>query len=160
MCTITEQHYFWAMNIESDAMSKGVQAAEARGNDESVDSRDCSSLRSSGLGPEELPKGYTPRPADVCCGRGKKNWRHHGNASFRQLIHSNVPAYMEATTKHDKTLVVKSIVDIVRSNGGRFLKQGNDGGWYDIGDSQAKEVSIIILNKQWTSLFLIKSHPF
>ena len=144
MCTITEQYSFWAMNIESDASSQQHPAlrVEHQGgglNDESVDSRDCSSLR-SGMAPEELPKGYTPRPADVCCGRGKKNWRHHGNASFRQLIHSNVPAYLEATTKHDKTLVVKSIVDIVRSNGGRFLKQGNDGGWYDIGDSQAKEV--------------------
>lgn len=150
MCTITEHFGSWTMNIESDPLRSTAPPQRVDRNDDSVDSRDVS-LR-SGTAPEELPKGYHPRPADVCCGRGKKNWRHHGNATFRRLIHSNVPAYMEATTKHDKTLVVKSIVDIVRSNGGRFLKQANDGSWYDIGDSQAKEKVGHSLRDQVTAL--------
>ena len=140
------------MNIESDKLSSGPTNTSQRldRNDDSVDSRDLS-LR-SGMAPEELPKGYRPRPTDVCCGRGKKNWRHHGNATFRRLIHSNVQAYMDATTKHEKTLVVKSIVDIVRSNGGRFLKQGTDGCWHDIGDSQAREKVGHSLRDQVTAL--------
>mmetsp|Transcript_10088 Transcript_10088/g.20422 ORF Transcript_10088/g.20422 Transcript_10088/m.20422 type:complete len:345 (+) Transcript_10088:206-1240(+) len=161
MCTITEHCGTWTMNIESDKLllSSGPTNTTQRldRNDDSVDSRDIS-LR-NGMAPEELPKGYRPRPADVCCGRGKKNWRHHGNATFRRLIHSNVQAYIDATTKHDKTLVVKSIVDIVRSNGGRFLKQASDGGWHDIGDSQAREKVGHSLRDQVTALTKQKKDP-
>lgn len=135
MCTIT-QHYFprWTMNLESSD-SIGVPGRFDR-SDGSIYSG-CAA--GAALPPEQLPKGYTPRSVDVCCGRGKKNWKHQGNSSFRKLIHSNVTSYMEAASKHDKTRLVKTIVQMVRSNGGRFLKQSNDGYWYDIGDSQARE---------------------
>ena len=138
------------MNIESHSLLSVAPSQRVDRADDSVGSQDLS-LR-GGVAPEELPKGYHPRSSDVCCGRGKKNWRHHGNATFRRLIHTNVSAYMEATSKHDKTLVVKSIVDIVRSNGGRFLKQANDGRWHDIGDSQAREKVGHSLRDQVTAL--------
>ena len=155
MCTITEHYGIWAMNIESGSPKSFPPVQRAEMNDAVLDGQ---SIR-PGVGPEELPKGYTPRPSDVCCGRGKKNWRHHGNATFRKLIHANVAAYMDAATKHDKTLVVKSIVDIIRSNGGRFLKQGQDGGWYDIGDSQAREKVGHSLRDQVTALSKQKKDP-
>jgi hypothetical protein len=78
--------------------------------------------------------------------------RHHGNATFRKLIHANVSAYIQASTKNDKTLVVKSIVDVIRQNGGRFVKQDSDGRWHDIGDSQAKEKVGHSLRDQVTAL--------
>lgn len=89
--------------------------------------------------PTGLPGGYQPSPYDVCCGRGKKNWNHEGNTIFRKLIRTNVKAYQDATDKQDKSSIVISIVDTIRNQGGRFLKQNDDKQWYDIGDTQARE---------------------
>mmetsp|Transcript_14491 Transcript_14491/g.31625 ORF Transcript_14491/g.31625 Transcript_14491/m.31625 type:complete len:321 (+) Transcript_14491:287-1249(+) len=89
--------------------------------------------------PTGLPGGYQPSPFDVCCGRGKKNWNHEGNTIFRRLIRSNVQGYQDAIDKQEKSSIVISIVDTIRSQGGRFLKQDDDKQWYDIGDSQARE---------------------
>jgi hypothetical protein len=51
----------------------------------------------------------------------------------------NVNRYIDAPSKNDKTLVVISIVDEVRAEGGRFLKDDIYGRWYDIGDAQARD---------------------
>lgn len=144
MCTILRQQFISVkMNLEpNDSFSAPTQrlsnwvehnvAAPAPSIDERFPARISE-------GTQEVLKGYTPTAMDVCCGRGKKNWRHQGNTAFRKLVHSNVAAYMNAPSKHEKTLVVKGIVDMIRANGGRFLKQGSDDDWYDIGDNQAKE---------------------
>ena len=159
MCSITEHYRDWAMNIESDASKAYAPSLRNDIADEAMVQSPSLSMRSGGVAPEELPKGYLPSPADVCCGRGKKNWRHHGNAMFRKLIHANVAGYMKATTKNDKTLVVKSIVDIIRQNGGRFLKKDSEGVWHDIGDSQAKEKVGHSLRDQVTALSKQKKDP-
>jgi hypothetical protein len=86
-----------------------------------------------------LPIGYTPGNLDVCCGRGKRNWNHAGNVYFRNVIRNNVDRYIAAPSKNDKTLVVISIVDEIRGQGGRFLKEDSCGRWYDIGDAQARD---------------------
>jgi len=86
-----------------------------------------------------LPPDYVPTALDVCCGRGKKNWNHEGNTNFRSIIRSNVLRYMEAPTKSDKTRLVCSIVDMIRQQGGKFLKEDDGGMYYDIGDIQARD---------------------
>jgi hypothetical protein len=87
-----------------------------------------------------LPEGYEPTSLDICCGRGKRNWNHLGNVSFRNLIQSCSDAYMMAPTKNDKTAIVFKIVEDMRLEGCKFLKQqANTGRWLDIGDAQARE---------------------
>jgi hypothetical protein len=147
MCTILRLPFISVtMNLESNdslsdsshrlsgRSSRVEQNVEARA--PSIDEHYSAKISEAAGG---VLKGYTPTVMDVCSGRGKKNWKHKGNSEFRKLVHSNVAAYMNAPSKHEKTLVVKAIVDVIRSNGGRFLKQGSDDDWYDIGDNQAKE---------------------
>lgn len=113
------------LNVELHAIAVVIAAAEAAG-------------QPSALTP--LPVGYEPRSRDVCCGRGKRNWNHEGNVWFRNLIQANVDRYIFAPTKTDKTAVVVSVVEQVRSEGAFFVKQDDDSGrWYDIGDTQARE---------------------
>jgi hypothetical protein len=86
-----------------------------------------------------LPLSYQPGDWDVYCGRGKCNWNHKGNVRFRNLIQSNVQKYIDSPTRNDKTLVVISIVDYVRDRHGHFIKQQENGEYYDIGDAQARD---------------------
>jgi len=100
---------------------------------------------------QSLPAGYVPGPKDVVCGRGKRNWNHAGNVHFRNLIRTHVQTYMDAPTKNDKTLIVISIVDEIRRDGGRFLKEDLYGRFYDIGDAQARDKVGHSLRDQVTS---------
>jgi hypothetical protein len=84
--------------------------------------------------------------------RRKKNWGHLGNVHFRNVIRINVNRYIDAPTKNDKTLVVISIVDEIRAQGGRFLKDDLYGRWYDIGDAQARDKVGHSLRDQVTAL--------
>jgi hypothetical protein len=110
-------------------------------------------LRLAFAKPNFLPMGYVPTALDVCCGRGKKNWRHQGNISFRKIIRIRVDSYISAPTKQDKSYIVVAIVDDLRLLGGKFLKQDdNTGRWYDIGDSQARDKVGHSLRDQVTAL--------
>jgi hypothetical protein len=50
-----------------------------------------------------------------------------------------VQKYIDSPTRNDKTLVVISIVDYVRDRHGHFIKQQENGEYYDIGDAQARD---------------------
>lgn len=86
-----------------------------------------------------LPIEYQPTHRDVCSGRGKKHWNLPGNIAFRTFIQTKVQEYLAETTKVGKTSMVSSIVNELRFQGFRFLKQNKDGFWYDIGDKQARD---------------------
>jgi hypothetical protein len=90
----------------------------------------------------ELPLGFVPSAFDVICGKGKTAYEHVGNCRFRVTINLNLPAYREATSKLDKSLIVMSVVDMFRSlspNGG-FIKQDHKTGrWYQITDHMCRE---------------------
>lgn len=86
-----------------------------------------------------LPENYDPSILDVCSGRGKRNWNHAGNVAFRNLIQSQVDAYMAAKSKNDKTAIVLMILDEMRNKGYNFLKINKEGRWYDMGDAQARD---------------------
>jgi len=73
---------------------------------------------------------------DVLSGRGGRTNYHRGNIYFRNLIVSQCPAYKKAT-KMMKPKVSRQIVKNIRERGGRFLRRGSDGTYYDIGESAA-----------------------
>lgn len=59
---------------------------------------------------------------------------------YRILVQAHQNEYLRAA-KIEKKEVARSIVSIIRSKGGGFLKKCNDGrvGWTDIGDTKARE---------------------
>lgn len=65
---------------------------------------------------------------------------HPGNRKFRDIIALHRPDYIRAI-KMDKPAVARKIVRAIRLGNppGRFLKKGDDGHWYDVGDRQAAE---------------------
>lgn len=76
---------------------------------------------------------------DVLSGRGGGTNSHPGNRHFRQLINMHRDRYLRAK-KNDKPHISRSIVHMIRSKKGRFLKkEEEDGLWYEIGDDLARE---------------------
>lgn len=54
-----------------------------------------------------------------------------GNRRFRDIITECIPEYNRANSRLEKSLVVHSIVESVRGEGGRFLKESQTtGDWY------------------------------
>lgn len=90
-----------------------------------------------------LPPDYEPTDLDICSGRGKAFWNHSGNVAFRNLIQSQVEVYINAPTKAEKSAIVVAIVDELRRQGCKFLKQEKTPNGemicYDIGDAFARE---------------------
>ena len=62
---------------------------------------------------------------------------HPGNRRFRDVIALHRPDYIRAL-KMDKPGVARKIVKAIRRSG-RFMKKGDDGKWYDVGDRTAAE---------------------
>ena len=87
-----------------------------------------------------LSDEFQPGDHDVICGRGKQSYNTTGNRRFRLMITVHMRRYLQAYTKLDKSLVVISIVDVVRSNGGGFVKRcPKTKKWLEIGDQLARE---------------------
>lgn len=65
---------------------------------------------------------------------------HVGNRRFRDVITLHRPDYIRAI-KMDKPGVARKIVKAIRLGNppGRFLRKGDDGKWYDVGDRTAAE---------------------
>jgi len=81
-----------------------------------------------------------PTDHDVLFGRGGMTNSHPGNRRFRDVIALHRPDYIRAI-KMDKPNVARKIVKAIRMGDppGRFLKKGEDGRWYDVGDRTAAE---------------------
>lgn len=81
-----------------------------------------------------------PTVHDVLFGRGGMTNGHPGNRRFRDIIALHRPDYIRAT-KMDKPKVARRIVRAIRQGNppGRFLRKGDDGKWYDVGDRNAAE---------------------
>lgn len=92
-------------------------------------------------GMHKLCSQFLPGPFDVICARGKKATQHSGNQRFRAMIKMNLPKYSQASTKLDKSLLVSSIIRAVRqaSPDGGFVREEDDGSWYEVGDHFARE---------------------
>jgi hypothetical protein len=104
--------------------------------------RDMTTLKAA----REIGPDYEPSDVDIFCGRGKGFYNRPGNKSFRTLVGSYIPAYLAAKTKVDKSAVLNTIVDKVRSlhdpttgRPAQFIKFSKKTGWVEIGDEQARE---------------------
>jgi len=81
-----------------------------------------------------------PTDHDVLFGRGGMTNSHLGNKRFRDIIALHRPDYIRAI-KMDKPAVARKIVKAIRHGTppGRFMRKGEDGTWYDVGDRTAAE---------------------
>ena len=90
-----------------------------------------------------LDNSYQPSDYDVVCGRGKGSYNRPGNRRFRQIIKEQIPAYLKARTKFDKSTVLSNIIDIIKSqnnNTTRFVKfNAKSKTWVEINDDVARE---------------------
>lgn len=89
---------------------------------------------------QPLRPDFQPGPHDVICARGKEAKSHEGNRRYTALIDASLDRYSQATSKHEKTVIVSQILDLVRhaSPDGGFVKQQN-GRWHEVGDHMARE---------------------
>lgn len=81
-----------------------------------------------------------PGQFDVICARGDVSKNHFGNKLFRNLVQDSVEDYFTAETESAKSLVVSRIVEVIRklSPEGGFVRQDQQGTWYDVGDQFAR----------------------
>lgn len=89
----------------------------------------------------KLPTGYQPGRFDVLCGRGRKCFYHVGNEHFRDVVKSMIPDYTSASTKKEKGFILSMIVQSIRNKAGigGFIKQDDNGNWYEVGNHLARE---------------------
>jgi hypothetical protein len=80
---------------------------------------------------------YDPLVNDVLLGRGKPTQDRPGNVRFRDMLDKNMDKY-EQGEKGAKGIVSAYIIHIVKEEGGRFLKELEDGGWVEVDDATAR----------------------
>jgi hypothetical protein len=79
------------------------------------------------------------RAQDICCGRGRGYWKHPGNKTFDHLIQANAHLYSKWKDENNRRLVT-SIVQEIRNNGARFVKQDkqNAGRWIELDETSSR----------------------
>ena len=96
----------------------------------------------NGIEPLRLPDNYELERQDVVCGRGKSQYERPGNRRFLDIINKYVESYRSSKHKKHKAVVLCNVVHEVRMgdgvNAARFVKQMDDGSWWEIGDSMAR----------------------
>jgi len=95
-----------------------------------------------------------PTDLDVLtsCTLARQYGRHPGNLRFTQLINDTLPMYSEATSKFEKSMVIKSMVETVREYGGRFLIHRIPEGGRHTGSRDKAAGLGDIQGKQWIEL--------
>lgn len=63
-----------------------------------------------------------PTENDVLLGRTRRAFTCKGNVKLREQIAAKLDMYNEAPTRKAKTLVIRSVMQMVFNSGGRFLK--------------------------------------
>ena len=80
---------------------------------------------------------YDPLPNDILLGRGKPTQNRPGNVRYRDLLDKYVGKYNKGENG-TKVFVSANIVRIVKEEGGRFLKELEDGGWVEVDEATAR----------------------
>ena len=75
---------------------------------------------------------------DVICGRHKAAFDNIGNRRFRVTVSLTLERYINASTRKEKSAIINSIADLVRSSGGRFL-QRQDGAWVELNEKHSNQ---------------------
>jgi len=81
-------------------------------------------------------------PYDIICGRNNGAHDSVGNRRFRVTIMMNLKKYSEASTREEKTLVIKSVIELLLDKNGvgaRFIKKIDDGIYERLNDKQIRE---------------------
>lgn len=63
------------------------------------------------------------------------------NKRFREIINGFLNEYTAAPGKSGKSKIVSKAMDIIREacpDGGAFVKQGNDGKWFEVSPRNAR----------------------
>jgi hypothetical protein len=63
---------------------------------------------------------------DVLCGRDRSAFNNVGNRRFRVSVSLALDRYLKASTRKEKSIVIRSVVHVVRRNGGRFLQESRN----------------------------------
>jgi phage baseplate assembly protein W len=72
---------------------------------------------------KQQAKRQTLGSLDILCGRTSTAFNHEGNKRFRQTISLNLQRYIDAPTRHAKSVVIASVVHILRHEmKARFVK--------------------------------------
>lgn len=77
-------------------------------------------------------------PYDVICGRHKAAFDNIGNRRFRITVALSLARYKAAPIREDKSIIIHSVVALVRSCGGRFLQRQKEA-WVELDDKMAHE---------------------
>lgn len=59
---------------------------------------------------------------DVVCGRNAVAHSHQGNKLFRNIIDEMAPRYQSTKSRSEKKEITLEVINIIRLNGGRFIK--------------------------------------
>ena len=80
-----------------------------------------------------------PREHDVLCSQSRTLNEHAGNRLLREIIAKYVPEYAQAKTKIEKTSLHRHVVNVISSQGGKFLKldEENDE-WFEVDYASAR----------------------
>jgi len=87
---------------------------------------------------------FIPGCYNVICARGKKAKNHSGNKFYQKLIKDAIPQYNQATSKLDKSIIVKEILNIIQTSSpdSGFIKKKKSGScccYYQVSDHFARE---------------------
>lgn len=85
-------------------------------------------------------EAVVPRKHDVLCGSGKGRMMHPGNQDFRRWVHDRAQKYNKSD-EGSKGSIVEEVTAMVEQQGGRFLRQGSNGGgtWHVISPKKARD---------------------
>ena len=76
---------------------------------------------------------------DILCGRSSTAFNNIGNRRFRMTISFNLKRYMDAPTRSDKSVVIWSIVKLLKEDvGARFVK-ASKGGYVELTEKKMRE---------------------
>jgi len=89
-----------------------------------------------------LPDNFVPTCKTVILGRGKKILAHPGNLFFKDVVATQLDAYLAAESRIDKTAILMKVIMDVRDckPGGGFVKLNpKTGQYFEVNDFLAKE---------------------
>jgi hypothetical protein len=89
-------------------------------------------------GEEQRFTVVVPRRFDVLFGKGTITAQHTGNLRALHIVEMNRTLY-DGATRHEKTRLAQSIVDLINSSYGRFLKEEGKSGWQEVENHVARE---------------------
>ena len=131
--------------IETDALGHACEQSINSEGPESIPSTTATKMAAASCCNWEsqmLPRDFTPSNYDVIClGRGKSAASHRGNRRYPiaiQLYHE----VCLVQVNFEKSVIVSKIMDTVRENslmGGSCNVIQKTGGWFEVGDSVARE---------------------